>query len=282
MKKSCVVYLIRGTEASCRLFEKSISLLKKNFLPWSPADVIVFHEADFDPCKLDGRTSDVPLRFGLVDFSAVPSELSEVPPNQRGYRHMCHFFANDIFLREELRGYDYYMRMDDDSFILSPLKFNVFDRMYEGGYRYAYRAILKDRPQACKGFGNVVNEFISSNPDIAHGPGWRDVYWVYYNNFEICDLNWFRGEGYQRYFKAVDDAGGIWHNRWGDHIIRYFGLNALLPKAAVLCLKELHYFHQAEWRAGFKRRLPWDFVRYYTWITGVLVREYLERRRALA
>ena len=269
---ACIVYLIRGDETSLRQLERSLSLLKDNFLPWSPADIVIFHEPNFDPSRFEGRIAGIPVRFALVDFSAVPEALSAVESAKRGYRHMCHFYSNDIFLRPELDGYTHYMRLDDDSFILSPLKFNVFMRMKERGCHYAYRAILKDKPVVCEGLGKVVNDFIRDNPDIARGPGWRSAYWCYYTNFEICDIAWFRREPYQRYFRAIDAAGGIWRKRWGDAPIRYFGVNALMSSERICCLKELHYFHQSEWRPGFRHRLPWDLLKYYWWLARILLK----------
>ena len=130
--RNAIVYLVRGHEASIASLERSLALLKRNFLPWSPADVLVFHEDNLKPEQLEGRTAGLAVKTALVDFSAVPPEMANLPPGQRGYRHMCHFFANDIFLRPELADYDYYMRLDDDSFILSPLTFNVFARMRGG------------------------------------------------------------------------------------------------------------------------------------------------------
>lgn len=154
--KNVVVYLVRGHEASIASLERSLTLLKRNFLPWSPADVLIFHEANLKPEQLEGRTAGVPVRTALVDFSEIPPAMASLPPSQRGYRHMCHFFANDIFHRDELSGYDYFMRLDDDSFILSPLMFDVFARMSERRFRYAYRAVLNDRPHVCVGLGDVV------------------------------------------------------------------------------------------------------------------------------
>ena len=126
--RNAIVYLVRGHEASIASLERSLALLKRNFLPWSPADVLIFHEDNLKPEQLEGRTAGLSVKTVLVDFSAIPPEMANLPPGQRGYRHMCHFFANDIFLRPELADYDYYMRLDDDSFILSPLTFKMSSR----------------------------------------------------------------------------------------------------------------------------------------------------------
>ena len=106
--KSIVVYLIRGDEGSISALERSLTLLKQNFLPWSPADIIVFHEANMRPEELDGRTAGLHVKTALVDFSEMPEGTERLSQKQRGYRHMCHFFANDIFFRPELLDYDYY------------------------------------------------------------------------------------------------------------------------------------------------------------------------------
>ena len=254
--RNVVVYLVRGHEASLAALERSLVLLKRNFLPWSPADVLVFHEDNLRAEQLAGRTSGIPVKTALVDFSAVPPEMADLPPGQRGYRHMCHFFANDIFRRPELADYDYYKRLDDDSFILSPLTFDVFARMRERRFRYAYRAVLKDRP-------------------CTPPPPYR----IFYTNFEICDLAWFRGSDWQSYFAAVDRAGGIWRHRWGDAPIRYYGVVNCLPKEAVWHLVELHYHHQDEWFPGCQTRTFREMVHHYWATLRFLVAEKAKRLR---
>lgn len=215
----------------------------------------------------------------LVDFSAVPPALADVPPAQRGYRHMCHFFANDIFFRPELRKYDYYMRLDDDSFILSPLKFNVFEHMRRNGKKYAYRVVLNDRPHVCAGLGELVKEYFASR-NIRLACKLPPPYKLFYTNFEICDLEWFRGNPWQDYFAAVDEAEGIWRNRWGDAPIRYYGVANLLPARALWCVKELHYRHQSEWLPGWTVRTPMEAFRHYAGTLAMLVRGFAGKWRA--
>lgn len=263
--KNAIVYLIRGTVSSLKGFERSIELLKVNFLPWSPADIIVFHEADFDPSELKSRYRDLPISFATVDFSAVPEGLENTPVSGRGYRHMCHFFANDIFRRPELSEYRYQMRLDDDSFILSPVKFNVFDEMARGGYRYGYRAVISDKASFCQGLWPTAAQYFASVGSVRGFSQIREL-GMYYTNFEICDLEWFRGDEWQGFMTAIDRAGGIWSKRWGDAPIRYIGVQALLGDAQIRQFREIHYFHQSEWRSGHSRRLPWDLAKYYLWV----------------
>jgi alpha 1,2-mannosyltransferase len=191
---------------------------------------------------------------------------------------MCHFFANDIFLRPELEGYRYYMRMDDDSYILSPLRENVFAVMSTHAYRYAYRVIVKDKPQYCRGLWARAEAYFTESSSAIRPFSEVTPCGAFYTNFEICDLAWFQSEPWQGFFRVIDEAGGIWRHRWGDHVIRFIGVKALVPDSQLRCVVQMHYRHQSEWRSGYKRRLPHDMLRYYAWLSWMLVRAWLARR----
>ena len=53
-------------------------------------------------------------------------------------------------------GYEWVMRMDDDSFVLSPVTYNVFDDMRARGLAYGYRTISRECPTI---FGDFVEGF---------------------------------------------------------------------------------------------------------------------------
>ena len=51
----------------------------------------------------------------------------------------------------------------------------------------------------------------------------EDVQWnyqLYMNDIEIVQLDWFRSDPYQDYFRYLDSMGGFWLHRWGDHAMR--------------------------------------------------------------
>ncbi len=51
---------------------------------------------------------------------------------------------------------------------------------------------------------------------------------IYYTNFEICNIKWFMGEAYMKFFDYIDQIGGIYTGRWGDAPIRYIGVQMLM------------------------------------------------------
>lgn len=238
-------------------------LLERNLLPWSPADIFIFHEADLDESMLSPHAvfKRLDVKFAEVDFSSVPYGTESLTRGQRGYRHMCHFFANDVFLRNELSSYEYYMRLDVDSFILSKISFNIFDAMRSRNLKYAYRMIMTENARVAEGLLETAKAFFSTNRDIAVSHPYIRKAKLYYTNFEICDLKFFRSDPWQRYFAAIDSAGGIWRTRWGDAPIRWLGLQYLLRKNEIWFFRGMTYHHQFLLHKGFGFRFPIEYAK---------------------
>ncbi len=256
--RDAVVYLTRSSQLD--LLKRSVDLLCDNFLPDNPADVFVFHEDDCDLDALRRATERADPAFCRVDFSSVPPGCENLPRGQIGYRHMCRFFANEWFLRPELDGYGFVMRMDVDSFILSPCKTDLFATMRRQGSRYAYRAVLNDAPRFCTGLWRTAATHFEKNGIETKARLFADIRenGIFYTNFEICDLAWFRGPVWQSFFRTIDAAGGIAKHRWGDAPIRYVGVRALMDPAEIWQATPLHYQHWYRWNAGSRHRnLPW-------------------------
>ena len=54
-------------------------------------------------------------------------------------------------------GYEYVMRMDDDSFFLSAVDYNIFEDMRRRDALYAYRGLSRECPWV---FGDFVEDFV--------------------------------------------------------------------------------------------------------------------------
>lgn len=52
----------------------------------------------------------------------------------------------------------------------------------------------------------------------------------FWSNFEIANLNFWRGEAYRKYFDYLDQTGGFFYERWGDAPIHSIAAALFLPK----------------------------------------------------
>ncbi|THH16350.1 hypothetical protein EW146_g4283 [Bondarzewia mesenterica] len=71
-----------------------------------------------------------------------------------------------------------------------------------------------------------------------------------WSNFEIGDLDFWRGEAYSKFFDHLDQAGGFYYERWGDAPVHSIGAALLAPK------DKLHFFHDIGYRHEPFQRCP--------------------------
>lgn len=65
---------------------------------------------------------------------------------------------------------------------------------------------------------------------------------TYYNNFEVCDLDFFSRPGVQKMTDWIVDTYGIHRHRWGDAPLRYMTLALFATREQVL-LRDFPYTH---------------------------------------
>lgn len=101
------------------------------------------------------------MRFCLLTAATgwgPPPWLPIVPTMKfsPGYRFMIRFYAITIWSTLERLGYEWVMRMDDDSFVLSSINYNIFGDMRQNGLYYGYRTLSRECPVI---FGDFVDTF---------------------------------------------------------------------------------------------------------------------------
>ena len=179
--KSAIVYLAQNTRKdpqygrdSRSMLEKSLDLLYENYNHKFKHPVLIFHEGDFGPADQEaviaGRDE---IEFHEVHFD-VPSFLrkEEVPEFWQsqtgrsrfgmGHRHMYRFYSLLLFDILADLGYEWYMRLDDDSFVHSRIGYNLFEFMEKNDYEYGYRVDVQEGLSASYGFGETVLAYIKS------------------------------------------------------------------------------------------------------------------------
>ena len=261
--KNAIVYLLNAADKDMLNFRMSIELLRNNYLYERPCDVICFHEKNFPAMEIQylKEVFEINFIFKEISFNTpeYPPEISAAIPEYfphplfpgargfpMGYRHMCRFFAGELFKLKALREYDYVWRLDTDSFILSPINFNVFERMERTKAVYGYINIQHDHPAMVENLWETAEAYLTRlnkasifNEEVKE----QHLRRVFYTNFEVFNVSWFRAPAYQDFYNYLDETGGIYKHRWGDHAIRYIALMSLCDKSELLFFDDIMYQH---------------------------------------
>lgn len=269
--KNAIVYLVRTSEKDIQDFLESITSLENYFLCKNQSEIVCFHENSFlKHINYINSKIKLNIRYIEIEFSIPESNknlnIPEFYPHPThgngpiayghpgfnlGYRHMCRFFAGEVFKNKILDEYKFIMRMDTDSRILKNVEYNVFEYMNINNKYYGFiaAAIQLDNPKVCEGLWQDSKEWFDLNKNICLKEPFKDIeeYKIYYTNFEICELNWFRNSKYLDFYNFIDKKGGIYTKRWGDHVIRYLGVNMLMDDPNKYPIYNIAYQHGAKY-----------------------------------
>ena len=247
--KAAIYYLI-GSRRPYGVHD-SLASLDRHFNSQFDYPVIVFHEADLaDHINHIKSFTNSTLYFQMVSFrmpsfingSAVPAAACGATI---GYRHMCRFQARGVYGEEILRGLDYVWRLDDDSLLLRPIGYDLFDFMRRHELIYGYIFITWERRVCTRGLWMSVDAYIRNRTlTTQFYSRWRRNS-VYYNNFEVSKLDLWMSAAYQDYVDHVDRLGGIYFSRWGDAPVKSIAVSMFVPKEKTHHFQDIAYRHQA-------------------------------------
>ena len=268
MKKNCVVYLLRSTEKDIDMLNRSLNLLEKNLLSFTDCDVIIFHENNLGGLR-DGIQTNIDLRLCEIDIgppkypSRIQSKIPEFFPHPThgngpiawghpgfpiGYRNMCRFFSGEFHKQEILHNYEYYLRLDNDSYILTPLNYDIFKFAKDNDLNYGYcePAVQVDTEKVISGFNEFTRDYIDKN-DIKTYANLETIPEgkMFYTNFELGKVKWFVESKYMDFYDAIDKSGYIYIRRWGDAPIKYMGVSLFCKPEKVIPIKGFTYQHGA-------------------------------------
>lgn len=142
----------------------SMASLRANYRFVGTADVIVWHEGDLGPSDANALDGAANVRFCQLCNATgwdVPKWISvnRLPAMNwsLGYRKMIRFYAVTVWHTLHRLGYEWVMRMDDDSFLLSRVDYDIFGAMRKEGRLYAYRMLSAECPRV---FSDFVRDFV--------------------------------------------------------------------------------------------------------------------------
>lgn len=252
MKNAAIVYLTRSRDFS--VFVSSIVLLYKNFCNTFPYPVLVYHDdlsdeqISYVSTILKNQNGYPPnIQFVEIEF-VTPKEILLDPtlyehPDKypislqnfgMGYRHMCRFFSGEIFNHQSIAQYKYIWRIDSDSFILSAITKDPFEIMEQHGYDFSDISVA---PQgSVDGWLYSAKEIFWAREDLAEATldfaKHRDQInrinsydgELFNTNMMILNLDFFRSDSYQMFYRFMDKTGKFFYKRWGDNCFLWLGI----------------------------------------------------------
>jgi alpha 1,2-mannosyltransferase len=169
------------------------------------------------------------------------------------YRHMCRYESGFFYRHELLQDYEYYWRVEPDIKIHCDVKYDVFQFMKDNNKQYGFTISIHEYPATIATLWDTTKEFIKEHPEYLPKDNMMDFVsddggasynmCHFWSNFEIGNLNFWRGEAYSKYFEHLDKAGGFFYERWGDAPIHSIAAALFLPKDQIHYFPDIGYYH---------------------------------------
>lgn len=198
------------------------------------------------------------IKYNIIDVSDIffkfPYDFNESAyvPNfkKRGkwnYQHMCRFFFRDVFLHPSLSDVEMYMRLDCDSILNTTINLFLF---MGNNIVYMYNRVMNDESYVVKGLKEYTASFvqtlkIEAKDKERYKNAFKHTVLIYYNNFEICRMKFFRSREVLKFTNLVDLSYGQFIYRWGDAPLRYISLSLYASNKSLIPIpKTVKYCHR--------------------------------------
>ncbi|KAL1302993.1 hypothetical protein AAFC00_003309 [Neodothiora populina] len=273
-----IISLVRNEELTQLL--QSMHDLEKTFnhkfnYPWT-----FFNDVPFtDEFKRKTRT----MTKAEIRYELVPKEHWEVPSwinrdlfvesanilqeqevqyaHMLSYHQMCRWNSGLFYKHPALADMQYYWRVEPNVHFFCDVDYDVFRFMQDHNKTYGFTINLYDSPQSISSLWPETIKFLAShNHHLNHN---NAMDWLtdskrrpdhnlkangystchFWSNFEIGDLNFWRGQAYEEYFDHLDRAGGFFYERWGDAPVHSIALGLFEDKRRLHWFKDIGYQH---------------------------------------
>jgi hypothetical protein len=268
MTENVIVIMVRSTLDDVNLLNECIQSLELNLAPTvAESDFVFFVEKDFGelrksvvlPANFNNAYSFVEIDLSIPEFILEKSEIPIFfphPTHSNGpigfghpgfsikYRSMCRFFSGAFYENEALAKYSSYIRLDTDSKFLKGADFSLFAWLKSNEIQYGFikSAIQNDHPDVVRNLRESIQKYVGLHQRIRM-PKYLGTR-MYYTNFEIGSLEFFRSDTWQKLFNHLDSSAGFYLHRWGDAPVRFAGLWAVGSKKKIKSIPSgFTYFH---------------------------------------
>ncbi|KAK7030874.1 hypothetical protein VNI00_013984 [Paramarasmius palmivorus] len=200
------------------------------------------------------------------------------------YRNMCRFNSGFFFRHPLMEKYRWYWRIEPDVHFHCDVTFDPFLFMEDHDKIYGFTITMYEFEKTIPTLWGHVKEFIREHPEFVspdNAMGFMsenngDSYNLchFWSNFEIADMNFWRGEAYTKFFEYLDSKGGFYYERWGDAPVHSIAAALFARKDQIHFFDDIGYEHnpythcpksEESWirgRCGCDRKRSFDYDGY--------------------
>ncbi|KAL0564698.1 hypothetical protein V5O48_017342 [Marasmius crinis-equi] len=219
------------------------------------------------------------LTPALVEFGVIPKEHWNQPPwideekaskaregmkaqkikygDNVQYRNMCRFNSGFFFKHDLLKKYKWYWRIEPnvkfhcdikmDPFLFMEQNDKVYSQRPTSGFTIAVYEIAGTIPSLWRNVREFMEqhpEYVAENnsmPFLSNNHG--TTYNLFWSNFEIADMDFWRGPAYTAFFEHLDSKGGFYYERWGDAPVHSIAAGLFLRRDQIHFFEDIGYQH---------------------------------------
>ncbi|KAJ7065565.1 glycosyltransferase family 15 protein [Mycena amicta] len=235
-------YVFLNEENFTDEFKRSVSAITSSKVEFG----LIPHDHWFQPDWIDEekarKNRDWMVEHDVIYGGSVP------------YRNMCRFNSGFFFRHPLLDKYRYYWRMEPDVRFFCSLSYDPFLFMQDEKKKYGFTISLPEYGETISTLWAAVSEFVRDHPEhvvkdnamgfLSDDGGETYNRCHFWSNFEIGDLDLWRGEAYSKFFDYLDSKGGFYYERWGDAPVHSIGAALFARKDQIHFFEDIGYRHE--------------------------------------
>ncbi|KAF9025585.1 glycosyltransferase family 15 protein [Hymenopellis radicata] len=169
------------------------------------------------------------------------------------YRNMCRFNSGFFFKHELMQPYRYYWRIEPNVKFHCDIHSDPFLFMEENKKVYGFTIAVLEIAASIRTLWSTVKDFTNAHPEyvardnsmgfISKDNGHTYNYCHFWSNFEIADMDFWRGDAYTAFFDHLDRKGGFYYERWGDAPVHSRAAALFLDRDAIHFFDDIGYQH---------------------------------------
>jgi len=171
----------------------------------------------------------------------------------KSYRNMCRYNSGFFFKHPLVQNYRWYWRIEPDVHFHCDVNFDPFLYMQDRNKVYGFTITMYEFERTIPTLWGHVRDFMKLHPE--HLPKDNALSFMsddggetynrchFWSNFEIADMNFWRGKAYQDFFAYLDSKGGFYYERWGDAPVHSIAAGLFASRDQIHFFEEIGYEH---------------------------------------